>query len=129
MTTQGSANSFRHATPSDSKDALYEQLGITEDTLQALVEQDSSDDVPSECGLTQNGLDEVEAPPLCPVNLPALTCDLNDGRSRNPFGDSAEDIAAKETREKVELFAWADSMRGLGEAELELELPAAGQTF
>jgi putative DNA primase/helicase len=63
------------------------------------------------------------------VNLPATTSISNAGEDRDPFADSAEDIAAEETREKAELFAWADSVLGLGEAELELALTAAVKRF
>jgi hypothetical protein len=47
----------------------------------------------------------------------------------DPFGESAEDIAAEETRDKAALFAWADSLLGMSEAELELELDLAAKRF
>jgi hypothetical protein len=39
------------------------------------------------------------------------------------------DHAAKETRDKIELFEWADSVLGLGEAELEVALDDAVKRF
>jgi hypothetical protein len=63
MTTQISVNGFNQATPSDLKDVLHQQLGITEDALKTLLELDSLDDVHSECDLPQDGLiDEAETP-------------------------------------------------------------------
>jgi hypothetical protein len=49
------------------------------------------------------------------------------GRSdgQDPFADNAEDIAADETRQKIELFAWADGVIGLNEVDLELALDEA----
>ena len=48
---------------------------------------------------------------------------------QDPFADNAEDIAAEETRRKSELFAWADSVLELNEADLELALDAAVKHF
>jgi putative DNA primase/helicase len=48
---------------------------------------------------------------------------------QDPFAGSAEDVAADETRRKVELFAWADSVLRLNKAELELALDAAVKRF
>jgi putative DNA primase/helicase len=48
---------------------------------------------------------------------------------KDPFTGSAEDIGAQETREKIELFEWADSVLGLDGAELELELDYASKRF
>src|SRR5215204_5665475 len=47
----------------------------------------------------------------------------------DPFGGSAEEIAAEETRHKVKLFAWADGVLDLSAAELELELDRAAKQF
>ena len=52
-----------------------------------------------------------------------------DQANNDPFGSSAEDISAEETREKVALFEWADQALGLGEAELELKLDEAAKRF
>jgi len=49
--------------------------------------------------------------------------------SADPFGRNAEDVAAEETREKAELFAWADATNRLSGADLELELDAATKRF
>ena len=48
---------------------------------------------------------------------------------QDPFAGGAEDIAADETRRKIELFAWADGVLGLSEAELELALEDAVKRF
>ena len=52
-----------------------------------------------------------------------------DKANENPFADNAEDIAADETRDKIELFTWADGVLGLSEAELELEIDHAAKRF
>jgi hypothetical protein len=52
-----------------------------------------------------------------------------DQANNDPFGSSAEDISAEETREKVALFEWADQALGLGEAELEPKLDEAAKRF
>ena len=53
-------------------------------------------------------------------NLPAINgsaeAESNEGAAESdPFAGSAEDHAAKETRQKSELFDWADSVLGLNE--------------
>lgn len=75
-----------------------------------------------------HSVDGVEAPPFCPLELPS-NGGSNAGKDRDPFAETAEDIAAEETREKAQLFAWADSVLGLSEAELELEIAAAVKRF
>jgi hypothetical protein len=57
------------------------------------------------------------------------TTESNTNGSKDPFTGSAEDVAAEETREKVELFKWADSVLELDEAELELALDSAAKRF
>src|SRR5947208_11946208 len=47
----------------------------------------------------------------------------------DPFAGSAEDVAAEETRLKVELFGWTDSVLGLHGADLELALDEAVKRF
>src|SRR5262245_26013177 len=47
----------------------------------------------------------------------------------DPFANSAEDHAAKETRRKIELFEWAESVLDLNETELELALDDAAKRF
>jgi putative DNA primase/helicase len=47
----------------------------------------------------------------------------------DPFAGSAEDVAAGETRLKVEVIGWADSVLGLSETELELALEDAVKRF
>jgi putative DNA primase/helicase len=48
---------------------------------------------------------------------------------QDPFADNAEDVAAEETRRKNELFAWADSVLELNEADLALALDDAAKRF
>ena len=48
---------------------------------------------------------------------------------QDAFADNADDIAADETRRKIELFAWADSVLGLNEADLELAARRRCETF
>jgi hypothetical protein len=62
-------------------------------------------------------LPKIDSPRLVPV-----LCDDADSTDQDPFADSAEDVAADETRDKVDLFEWADSVIGLSDAEFELEL-------
>ena len=67
-------------------------------------------------------------------NLPAINgsaeAESNEGAAESdPFAGSAEDHAAKETRQKSELFDWADSVLGLNETELELALDDAVKRF
>ena len=67
-------------------------------------------------------------------NLPAINgsaeAESNEGAAEfDPFAGSAEDHAAKETRQKIELFEWADSVLGLNESELELALDDAVKRF
>jgi putative DNA primase/helicase len=45
------------------------------------------------------------------------------------FDGSAEDVAAEETRSKIELFNWADGALGLNEADMELALADAVRDF
>jgi uncharacterized protein (DUF927 family) len=47
----------------------------------------------------------------------------------DPFGGRAEDVAAKETKNKTELFEWADGVIGLNAADLELALDDAVKRF
>jgi hypothetical protein len=55
-------------------------------------------------------------PSICPAN------DDDADAEQDAFTGSAEDVAAEETRRKIELFAWADGVLGLNEADLELAL-------
>ena len=47
----------------------------------------------------------------------------------DPFADNADDVGTEETRQKLELFAWADSVVDLPASELELALEAAAKRF
>jgi hypothetical protein len=62
---------------------------------------------------SSDGEMEVAAnvPSVCPANGDGT--EANGGErsdEQDPFAGSAEDVAAEETRRKVELFAWADSV-------------------
>src|SRR3954447_20558012 len=76
--------------------------------------------------LRRYGLLEGEAVPepdfpAEPVSaLPALAQECDAAEGSDPFMGSAEEVTAGETRAKAELFAWADNVLGLDEAELEL---------
>jgi putative DNA primase/helicase len=48
---------------------------------------------------------------------------------QDPFGGSAEDVAAEETRLKVELYTWADGVLELNDAGLEFALEDAVKRF
>jgi putative DNA primase/helicase len=63
------------------------------------------------------------------INTAADTESTYPNSSKDPFTGSAEDVAAEETRKKIELFEWADSVLGLDEAELELALGVAVKRF
>jgi putative DNA primase/helicase len=67
---------------------------------------------------------EIESPNIVPV-----ICADADSTDEDPFAESAEDVSADETREKAMLFAWADSVLGLSDAEFELELDQASKRF
>ena len=62
-------------------------------------------------------------PSICPAN------DDDVDAEQDAFAGNAEDVAAEETRRKIELFAWADSVLGLNEADLELALEDAVKRF
>jgi len=57
---------------------------------------------------------EMEAPPVA-AGVPSICPAIDDGADaeRDAFAGSAEDVAAEETRRKIDLFAWADSVLGL----------------
>ena len=72
------------------------------------------------------------------TSVPSICLKTDDGTNtesgeqsseQDPFAGSAEDVAADETRRKVELFKWADSVLGLSEADLELALDDAVKRF
>jgi Domain of unknown function (DUF927) len=70
------------------------------------------------------------APSICPAiddGAEAEFGELSD--EQDPFAGNAEDVAAEETRKKIELFAWADSVLGLNEADLEVALDDAVKRF
>ena len=70
------------------------------------------------------------APSICPVIHDGAETESSEAAAeKDAFGGSADDVAAEETRRKIELFAWADSILRLTEAEVELELDAAVKRF
>ena len=82
--------------------------------------------------------DEKEAA-AAPAGVPSICPAIDDGAEdessegataeQDAFAVSAEEVAADETRRKSELFAWADSVLGLNEADLELALAGAMKHF
>jgi uncharacterized protein (DUF927 family) len=66
---------------------------------------------------------------LVPVDGNAEAGGEEGAAESDPFEGNAEDHAAEETRRKIELFEWADSVLGLDEAELELALDDAVKHF
>jgi hypothetical protein len=73
---------------------------------------------------------KVEAASILPTIDGSAEAESNEGAAESdPFAGSAEDHAAKETRRKIELFEWADSVLGLNETELELALDEAVKRF
>jgi hypothetical protein len=73
---------------------------------------------------------EVEAASILPAVNGSAQAESNEGAAESDsFAGSAEDLAAEETRLKVELFEWADSVLGLNETELELALDDAVKRF
>src|SRR5215831_17375380 len=73
---------------------------------------------------------EAEATSSLPAIDGSAEANSNEGAAESdPFAGSAEDHAANETRRKIELFEWADSVLGLNETELELALDDAVKRF
>jgi putative DNA primase/helicase len=71
-----------------------------------------------------------EAASILPAIDGSAEANSNEGAAESdPFAGSAEDHAANETRRKIELFEWADSVLGLNETELELALDDAVKRF
>jgi putative DNA primase/helicase len=73
--------------------------------------------------LPQDDSIDAETPNI----VPAICADAS--IEEDPFAGSAEDIAAKETRERILLFEWADSVLGLNEVDMELEFERATKHF
>jgi len=80
---------------------------------------------------------EIEAAAVL-AGVPSICPAIDDGaeaesgecaEEQDPFAGGAEDIAANETRRKIELFDWADSVLELNEADLELALEDAVKHF
>src|SRR6516162_3949131 len=83
----------------------------------------------ADSGLEGEAVDH-EATSILPAIDGSAEAESNEGAAESdPFAGSAEDHAAKETRRKIELFEWADSVLGLNETELELALDAAVKRF
>ena len=70
------------------------------------------------------------APSICPAIDNGAEAESGEATAEpDAFAGNAEDIAADETRRKIELFAWADSVLELNEADLELALDGAAKHF
>jgi Domain of unknown function (DUF927) len=88
-------------------------------------------------GLTGSPDGEKEAatgaaavPSICPAIDAGAEAERGESTAESDaFAGSAEDVAAEETRRKIELFAWADSVLRLNETDLELELDDAAKHF
>jgi putative DNA primase/helicase len=73
---------------------------------------------------------EVAAPPISPAIDGDAEAEISEPPAESdPFAGNADDVAAEETRLKVELLGWADSVLGLDEAEMELALENATKRF
>jgi hypothetical protein len=85
----------------------------------------------ADSGLEEESVNhEVEAASILPAIYGSAKAESNEGATESdPFAGNAEDHTAKETRIKNELFKWADSVLGLNETELELELDDAAKRF
>ena len=70
-------------------------------------------------------------PSICPAIDDGAEDESSEGPTaeQDAFAGTAEEVAADETRRKIELFAWADSVLRLSEAELELALDEAAKHF
>ena len=73
----------------------------------------------------------ARVPSICPAIDDGAEDESSEGATagQDAFAGSAEEVAAEETRRKSELFAWADSVLGLNEADLELALEDAVKRF
>ena len=95
--------------------------------------KDTSDESmePPDSGSEEEAVNhEVETASILPAINGSAEAESNEGAAESdPFAGSAEDHAAKETRQKSELFDWADSVLGLNETELELALDDAVKRF
>ena len=93
-------------------------------------ESDRSMESP-DSGLEEQAVNhEVEATSILPTIDGSAEAESNeDAAESDPFAGSAEDHAANETRRKIELFEWADSVLDLTETELELALDEAVKRF
>src|SRR5262249_28778399 len=85
-------------------------------------------------GVTEPSDGEIEVaanlPSVCPTNGDGAEAESSKRPGeQDPFAGSAEDVAADETRRKVELFDWADSVLGRSGADLELALDDAVKRF
>ena len=69
-------------------------------------------------------------PSICPANDDGAEAESGEATAeQDAFAGSAEEVAAEETRRKIELFDWADSVLELNEADLELALEDAVKHF
>ena len=88
-------------------------------------------------GAMESPAGEIEAaavaagvPSICPTIDDGAGAESGEGANEtDAFAGNAEEVAADETRRKIELFAWADGVLRLSEAELELALDEAAKHF
>src|ERR1039458_355913 len=81
-------------------------------------------------GEIEAAADSAGVPSICPAIDDGAEAEHGESTAESDaFAGSAEDVAAEETRRKIELFAWADSVLRLNETDLELELDDAVKHF
>ena len=105
-------------------------IDTADDSIEAWIalESDRIIKVLRRYGMLPEDAAKEQSPPVPPGTV-LIPLGGTDKASENPFADNAEDIAAEETRDKTELFTWADSVLGLSEAELELQIDQAAKRF
>src|SRR4051812_10526531 len=125
-----------------SPDDLAQQLGIDTETLSSiligitwtdtapwLAIQDRLLQVLRYDRLEDSATGEPSSPPIGSHTLPMVPGAGEIAGDPDPFAGCADNVAADESREKAELFGWADSVLDLSESELELALEAAMKRF
>ncbi len=113
-----------------TRQQLAGRLGLTPDEMDKLMADHGEADLPQALHrlLEEYGIRPAAA--AVDASRSLLTLAANpDQEESDPFVGSAEDVSADETRQKIELFAWADNVLGLSEAELELALEKAIRRF
>src|SRR3954465_7127027 len=122
-----------------SPDDLAQQLGIDTETLSSiLIGITWTDNAPWLAiqdrllqvlhrydRLEDSATGEPSSPPEGSNTLPMVPGAGEIAGDADPFAGCADNVAADESREKAELFGWADSVLDLSESELGIALNAA----